>query len=131
MRYVTTLAFMVLGFASVLLADNGYWPYWLWALILLFAPLVIFIATGRGAQYGSVEFLMVMVGGLIGLACFLIWLHLGKLVYPIDHGFWHYAFLFMFWGYAFLSCVKVGGTLMAIFTPERYNKDYLDELAKR
>jgi len=118
---------MALGFGSILLADNGYWPNWAWALILFFAPWVIFGLTDRDIQYQPVEFLQVIVGGLIGWVCFLVWLGLGSVSYQIT-GFWHHVHLVLFWGYAFLSCVKVGGTLMAVFTPGRYNPEYLKEL---
>ncbi|RLC37928.1 hypothetical protein DRH29_00750 [candidate division Kazan bacterium] len=127
MRYLATIMFMVLGFGSILLADNGYWPHWVWAIILFFAPWSIFTLIGRNAQYQAIEFWQVIAGGLIGWLCFLIWLIWGGLDYQMS-GFWHHAHIFMFWGYAFLSCVKVGGTLMAWFTPGRYNPEYLEGL---
>ena len=129
MRYLTTLVFMALGFGSILLADNGYWPHWAWALILFFAPWVIFGLAGRGIQYQGVEFFQLIAGGLIGWLCFFVWVEVGGVSYQIG-GFWHHAHLLLFWGYAFLSCIKVGGTLMAMFTPDRYNPEYLKKLSQ-
>jgi len=129
-RVLRTLFFVGFGFFSAVvlgLWDPGHSAYWLWAILLFVGPFVIFNATGGGKQFGFPEWIgMILVGG-IGVLFFTLWRIWGGPVYPY-HGFWHIAWLWLFWGYAGIGSWKFLGTLAAFFEPERYSKEYLKVL---
>lgn len=128
LRYIATLGYGGVALISMLLVAKGDNP-WIWAVILLVAPIWWFFLVGSPVQWSWGESWAFAVLGIVGYVCSeILGLQFG------DYSPWTsagaQAHLYLFWGVAGVMCLKIGGTIFSGIHHERYAVGYLQELSE-